>query len=127
MSETTDNKMRSGRCCSVTIMEAGLEYLGKENPDLLNAMKALCGGFAVGKICGALSGALCLIRLAVPEEEGKTLCVEMISWFNEFYSTTDCSRLVPSQLREDKQKACPSIVSCTFEMVCDLLGWDEPA
>ena len=51
-------------CCSQIVMAIGLEKLGIENPQLIEAMAGLCEGVKCGSICGTASAAVCLMYLA---------------------------------------------------------------
>ena len=57
-----------GYCCSQILMQMGLDQLGKENQDLIDASGGLCDGIYSGKTCGVLTAAVSLMYLADPEE-----------------------------------------------------------
>ena len=40
--------LREGTCCSVALVQLGLELRGERNDQLLQAMSALCGGIQGG-------------------------------------------------------------------------------
>jgi hypothetical protein len=70
-----------GYCCSQILMELGLRKLGKENPDLVQSMAGLCNGLWRDKTCGILSAAICLLYVAVDDEEISKDLDELYDWF----------------------------------------------
>jgi hypothetical protein len=82
---------QSGLCCSQIIVKLALRSLGRENPDLVRSMAALCfGGGNPDGICGVLTGAACALSLALgsdPEREQQDpllalLLDELSGWFS---------------------------------------------
>ena len=59
---------REGLYCAQIMVQLALDAEGKENPDLVQAVRGLCGGFAwSGGPCGALSGGVCFLSLLARE------------------------------------------------------------
>ncbi|MDD2736900.1 MAG: C-GCAxxG-C-C family protein [Desulfuromonadaceae bacterium] len=82
---------QSGLCCSQIIVKLALNSLGRENPDLVRAMAALCfGGGNPDGTCGVLTGAACALSLSLgndPERERQDpllalLLDELYGWFS---------------------------------------------
>ncbi|MGI6732129.1 MAG: DVU_1555 family C-GCAxxG-C-C protein [Anaerovoracaceae bacterium] len=108
-------------CCSQMIMAMGLEDLEKEeNPDLIAAMAGLCNGYWLEKTCGTLTGAICLLYLADPEEAAQSLRDELVDWFYENFESLECSELVGDNPL-NKVEVCPVIIEKTYEKVQELL------
>lgn len=82
---------QSGLCCSQIIVKLTLRSFGRENPDLVRAMAALCfGGGNRGGTCGVLTGAACALSLALGshserEQQDPLLALlldELTGWFS---------------------------------------------
>lgn len=111
-----------GYCCSQIIMAMGLEKLGKENPDLIQATAGLCNGVWQEKICGTLSAGVCLLCLADPHEAGKTYISELVDWFEASFGNTECSALINGNPLA-KTETCPMIIEATFTKISEMLDW----
>ena len=122
-----------GFCCSQIILILGLDDLGKENPDLIKAMHALCGGIGrSGKTCGALTGGVCLIGLNVgkgtPSELGHAkinlMINDLMEWFEEVHGSLDCEGILDHSLDAGNEYPvqCGNIVSATFSKVQEILA-----
>lgn len=79
-----------GYSCAQMAIIGGLRLMGRDNPDIVRAMSGLAqGGGCSGELCGALSGALCLIGMytakgmdseeALPESV--PLMDTLVNWF----------------------------------------------
>lgn len=115
-------KMR-GYCCSQMVMEIGLEQLGMENPQLIEAMAGLCEGSKCGKLCGTASAAICLMYLADAKGADAGLAQEYIEWFEEAFGALDCEELL-AEGPSAKVEKCPIIVEATVNKLEELLEWD---
>lgn len=82
---------QSGLCCSQIIVKLALRDLGRENPDLVRAMAALCfGGGTPDGTCGVLTGAACALSLSLEGNPGSEqqdpllplLLDELSGWFS---------------------------------------------
>jgi len=121
-----------GFCCSQILALLGLEMQGKENPDLVRAMRALCGGIGgTGDVCGALTGGACVLGLyagkGTSDEEDNFLLELMVAdlaeWFKteygEPYGGIHCIEIVGEQ--GQNQIRCGGIVAGTIQKVKELL------
>lgn len=122
-----------GFCCSQILLILGLDDLGKTNPDLVRAMQGLCGGLGRGgKICGALTGGVCLLGLFAgrgtatePPSDGLNAMVhDLTVWFEEEHNTLECADIVDVSLDSGNEYPvkCGAIVSATFEKVMEILA-----
>lgn len=123
MKEKIFNLKLKGYCCSQMVMEIGLEYLGIENPQLVNSMAGLCEGVKCGSICGAASAAVCLMYLADAKAAESGLVQEYLDWFEDLFGTLNCNELIGDDPMTKLEK-CPTIVEATMNMVEELLEWD---
>ena len=99
----------------------------KENPDLVQAVRGLCGGFAwSGGPCGALSGGVCFLSLLAREldaEERIKLIGEYHEWFKARtaqYGGENCENIE----RGDPQNMltiCPGVIMDSYEKCVELL------
>ncbi|MEN1759683.1 MULTISPECIES: DVU_1555 family C-GCAxxG-C-C protein [Anoxynatronum] len=109
-----------GYCCSQMLLQLGLDDQKKENKDLINAMKGLCGGLCSGKLCGALSGGACLLSYYDPEKGALELVPQLVGWFEETFESCDCATLLKGN--EGRQgEVCENLVVMTYEKVRALL------
>ena len=78
---------RQGLYCAQIMVQLALDAEGKENPELVQAVRGLCGGFAwSGGPCGVLSGGVCFLSLLgreLPAEEKIELIGQFHAWFRE--------------------------------------------
>lgn len=111
-----------GYCCSQIIMQIGLDNLGKENTDLIVAMKALCNGLQEGKLCGCLTAASCVLYLADSERAATRLNTELMEWFDDTFGALDCNDLLEGNPLNKIEK-CPMIIEATCKKLEDLLDW----
>lgn len=123
MKEKVFELKMKGYCCSQIVMQIGLEYIGKENEELVEAMAGLCEGVKCGKICGAVSAASCLIHLADGKEAGKGLVDDFIDWFEEAFGSLECAELLGNDPMAKIEK-CPMFVESTLSKLEDLLEWE---
>jgi C_GCAxxG_C_C family probable redox protein len=123
---------QKGYCCSQILLTMTLELQGKTNPDLVRAMAGLCYGVGYsGDVCGALSGASCLLSLYAGKgsdnEEGHDLLpkilAELSDWFREQiepeYGGITCDSIL--EKRPDKS-GCGAIVYQTYLKTIEILA-----
>ncbi|MFA5638004.1 MAG: DVU_1555 family C-GCAxxG-C-C protein [Anaerovoracaceae bacterium] len=111
-----------GYCCSQIIFILALEHLGKDNPDLIKAMRGLCGGMGLSEKCGALSAGFCLLSLIDNEKAKEYRISQLNDWFTETFGTTSCYMLVGDD-DSRKETLCPTLIQATYEKLTDLLEW----
>ncbi|MGI6644121.1 MAG: DVU_1555 family C-GCAxxG-C-C protein [Bacillota bacterium] len=104
-------------CCSSALVSMGLLLKGEENPQLVKAARGLCGGMHSQVLCGALSGAACMISLLVPEEESPKMVSELVQWFKstfgESYGGIDCGQILGGEGRT-RANTCPGLIEATY-------------
>lgn len=111
-----------GYCCSQIIMILGLEKLDKENLELIKSMAGLCKGMWLGKTCGCLSAACCLLTLVDPIKAQTTYIPDLNQWFLDTFESTICDELV----RDDPTiiaSLCPELIRGTFNKISEMLEW----
>lgn len=122
-----------GYHCSQILMIMGLERQGKQNSDLVRAMTGLANGMGnCGKVCGVLTGAVCLLGLYAgrgePDEKEDHRLDAMIQilleWFEENfgknYGGTDC-RTILNDDPWNRMLRCPELVIQTYFKSMELL------
>jgi hypothetical protein len=113
-----------GYCCSRIMVKMGLDAMGDENPELLDAVSGLCGGLYSGLDCGILTGAACLLALCDKKNAAETMIPKLVAWFKATYIPAyggiSCEAIVnrnPSCMPE----RCPKIMAETYEKCRELL------
>lgn len=117
-----DYKLR-GYCCSQIVTEAGLELLGKENPDMVRASAGMCMGMTVGANCGTLTAAMCILHLANPKEADQELCRDLLEWFETTYESIECD-IITGGDPWSHMEFCGQMVSMTVDKLAELLQLD---
>jgi len=118
--------------CSQVLMQMALEEQGKSNPDLVRAMTGLLRGMNCGKVCGALTGACCVLGLYAgrgtnEEHDDPNLDLmlhQLVGWFEAAYASRygsiDCAGIIGDDAQLQLTR-CPQIVSETFEKLKEIL------
>lgn len=119
--------------CSQILLILGLERQGKSNPDLVRAMNGLANGLGnCGKICGVLTGAVCLLGLyagrgEAHEQENHLLNImaqDLVTWFGEkfgkSYGGLECETILADD-PWNKMLRCPVMVTETYMKTMELL------
>lgn len=119
--------MGQGYYCSQTIVAFGLENQGKINWDLMRAMEGLKGGLGCwGGICGALTGAVCLLGLYAgrgpvdekPNARLDPMLQQLVGWFHttmgERHGGVHCETITEKYGYSDLPNVCPTIVGDTY-------------
>jgi C_GCAxxG_C_C family probable redox protein len=113
----------------------GLHRQGKTNWDLIRSVEGLKGGLGYsGKLCGALSGGVCLLSLYAgrgPEEEEPNpeldpMILEIVEWFEETigtqYGGIQCDQITSACLdNEELSLTCIPIVIKTYDKAEEIL------
>jgi len=122
---------QNGLCCSQILVKLVLSDLGRENPDLVRAMAALCFGSPSGGVCGILTGAACALSLALgsdPDRETQDTLLplmlgELSDWFRlkteSAYGGICCSEILTAS--PDK-RACTLLLISTVEKLRSMLA-----
>ncbi len=131
--ERLRQRKQQGFFCSQIILLEGLEMLGKENPDLVKAVHPLAGGLSFsGELCGALSGAACLLGLyagkgrpeEAPDYRLDAMVNELVEWFKgEFgarYGGIRCQEILQDNPAFQSAR-CPELVLSSLQKAKDLL------
>jgi C_GCAxxG_C_C family probable redox protein len=128
---------QQGFYCSQIMVSMGLEDQGKSNPDLVGAARGLAGGLGfAGGVCGALTGATCLLGLYAgkgsPEEKDDPrldwMVQALVEWFNEEYGSQYGGIRCNDILADDPSNMaarCPSVVVGTYQKARELLAQYE--
>lgn len=133
---------RQGFHCSEVLLILGLESQGKTNPDLIKAISGLAGGVGFSAdICGAVTGAACLIGLyagrgsaEVDEDPRERIMIgELMEWFTEEqgkrYGGIHCRDIIGDDPRNVMTR-CPAVVGAVYRKVRTVLEehgytWEE--
>lgn len=123
-----------GYGCSQILTLLDLEADGKHNPDLVRAVSGLQGGLGFsGKVCGALSGACCVLALhggrgAEGEREDTHLGAmirNLVAWFEADvgarHGGIDCAVILEND-PNNRLSRCPAIVSEVHGKLRELLA-----
>lgn len=124
-----------GYSCAQMVLLGGLRLMGRENPDLVRAMAGLAQGVGCsGEICGALSGAVCLVALhtgkgldhedALPE--ALPLMDQMVEWFRAEAGALTCDAILgggeQGGCRSMNASLCGSLVARSWAQAVTLLS-----
>lgn len=120
-----------GLCCSSIIVQMGLDLRGEKNDQFVKSVRALCDGMHSGLVCGALTGAVCM--LALFDEQNTEMTKEMANWFRyklcAKYNSVNCKDITHCDAYE-KTVICPELIRATYMKAKELLsefGYIEPA
>ena len=119
--------------CAQILVLMGLDLQGKTNSDLVSSMQSLAGGIGFsGNLCGALTGAACLLGLyagkGTPNDEADerldAMLQDLVDWFKKTIGTTyqgiDCD-LILEQNNANIPQRCPEIVHSVYQKSKELL------
>lgn len=122
---------QNGLCCSQIVVKLLLSDLGRENPDLVRSMAALCFGSYSGGVCGILTAAACALSLSLetdPDREQQDpllplLLSELSDWFSiraeSAYGGIRCSEILNAS--PDK-RGCTLLLISTVEKLRSMLA-----
>ncbi len=123
-----------GFCCTQIMLILGLETQGKGNTQLVRAAQGLCYGVSTGEeVCGALSGAVCLLSLYTGkgtkdeqvDERFLPMAKELALWFRQTHGekagSARCSDILDVLGAQPGGSACGRIVATTFAKAMDIL------
>lgn len=116
--------LNEGRCCAVALVKLGLELRHEENEQLLQAASALCGGVRSKLLCGALTGAACMINVLDPNRANAYAVPELVQWFiktyGEEYGGVNCSDILEGDAG-NKTDRCPALIEATYLKAKEIL------
>ena len=119
---------REGLYCAQIMVQLALDAEGKKNPELIEAVRGLCGGFAwSGGPCGALSGGACLLSLlgrGLDISEREELVAEFHRWFagrTAQFGGEDCNDITGGD-RGNMFSVCPGVIIDSYEKCVELLA-----
>ena len=119
---------REGLYCAQIMVQLALDAEGKKNPELIEAVRGLCGGFAwSGGPCGALSGGACLLSLlgrGLEISEREELVAEFHRWFagrTAQFGGEDCNDITGGD-RGNMFSVCPGVIIDSYEKCVELLA-----
>jgi len=98
------------------MVQMGLDLKGEENEQLVQSVRGLCGGVRRRLLCGALTGAACMLNIVDPENANIDMVPELVEWFEEKYSGEfggmDCGDIIGPGL--GNRVHCPRIIEETY-------------
>ena len=121
--------------CSQILVAMGLHNQGKTNWDLIRSVEGLKGGLGYsGKLCGALTGGVCLLSLYAgrgPRDEEASpkldpMILSLVEWYEQTigkeYGGIECEQITASCLdNEELSMTCIPIVIRTYNKVIEIL------
>lgn len=109
--------LQEGYCCAAALVQLGLEYRGETNGPLIQAMRGLCLGVHGQLLCGALTGAVCMMNVLAPEHANICMVPELAAWFRETvtseYGGVNCADVLAGD-RLNRTLRCPGLVEATY-------------
>lgn len=119
-----------GKCCSSAIAQLALEIKGEENKQLVQALSGLCLGVRSGLICGALTGAACMLNILDQRNANNEMVPELVEWFRatyeEAYGGINCADIL-GDMPKNRTARCPGIIEQTYLQARSILesyGYD---
>ena len=109
-----------GRCCTQIMVQIALQDVGRDDPEMVEAVGALCLGLHSGDCCGALSGGALAMGLLARRPLEPALVTELAGWFHDTYGSTSCDTLLAGDPMA-RFTRCPAIVQATYEQALAIL------
>lgn len=122
-----------GLCCSQILIKLALEDMGEENLALVRAMSGLCQGLGAGEMCGAASGAACVIALYAAKGDGseeespdyQLMLADFTAWFTGTapgrWGGIRCDEIIPAGAAMEMRK-CGDIIVESRNKVLEILA-----
>ncbi len=115
-----------GKCCASIMVQMGLSRRGEENAQMVSAVAVLCNGLYSGLLCGALSGAACMLALFGDNPaESAEMARELVEWFQsvygERYGSADCADITGND-PQVKRERCPALMEATYLQARQILA-----
>ncbi len=109
--------LREGKCCASAIVQTALEINGGGNEQLVHAVSGLCVGVRSGLLCGALTGAACMMSMLDPRNANKEMIPELVEWFRSTYGREhggiNCADIIENDMSVRKLR-CPAVIESTY-------------
>lgn len=109
-----------GYCCSQIITALILDDLGKDNPDLINAMGAYCNGLEEGENCGTLLASVAMLYMVDTKGADRELRADFMDWFHDAYGSYSCMDIVNDDPAK-KMEICPVMIENCYNYLHELL------
>jgi hypothetical protein len=117
------DRLRQGQCCAVALVATALDRTGTRNESLLQAVSGLCSGVHAGLMCGALTGAACMLNVLDPNANVR-MVPELAEWFlatiGGEYGGIACDDILSDAAPDDRSR-CPAVVEATYGQAMALL------
>lgn len=114
-----------GYCCAQVMVGMGLFLRDETNDQLMQAVGGLCGGVYAGLMCGALSGAACMLSLFDPTLAREEMIPELAEWFEDeyaaVYGSVNCDDILGGE-RSMRTQRCPMLMEETYLQARDILA-----
>lgn len=118
-----NQRIKDGSCCASALVEMGLFWNDEENPQMVKAVSGLCGGVRSRMLCGALTGAACMLNIVDPDRANSEMVPELTAWFREKYGTefggTDCGQIIGAN--GEHCYRCPRIIEESYVKAKEIL------
>lgn len=120
-----------GYNCAESIIRAGNEYYGLNlHESDMRMTAAFGGGFQIGDVCGALSGAACVISCKYVEvkahdhkEELRGITQKLVLAFQKKLGSRLCAKIKP--VYHNKEVKCQNTVALSAEVLEQVISeWD---
>lgn len=108
---------QEGKGCAQILLQLALELNGEENPAVIRCMSGLCIGVHSGLVCGALTGAACMLSYFDPQLAAEEMIPELATWFQETfeekYGGIDCRDILQGD-SGNRALRCPQLIEQTY-------------
>jgi len=116
--------LREGKCCAVALVQLGLESVHEVDDRLLQVVSGLCGGVRSGLLCGALTGAACMLNVLDPQNADGRLVPELTEWFVERaldeFGGANCADILDGD-PANRAMRCPALIEATYLQALEIL------
>ena len=110
------------------MMQLALEMKGEENESMIRVMSGLCNGMNCGLMCGAFSGAACMMSY-FDSAAAVDMIPELAEWFEDTYGSMNCGDILDDDMGNRVLK-CPKLMEQTYREAKEILeeyGFDLTA
>lgn len=114
-----------GLCCSQVLLGMGLYLRNEKNEQLMQSMGGLCAGLHSGYVCGALSGAACMLSLFDLRLAGQEMIPRLVEWFEDEmlqkYEGINCDDILEYDSNNSSMR-CPELMEKTYLKAKEILS-----